>query len=110
MGDSSEQKEYFSGLERRTLLILDEIIRGTPTSEQVSVIDDHLFTILKPKTYWGREGAEVKHIKAYEETCAIISQYVPKDPKRMSTREFFFVLNLLKEQNKKQAKAAKKRR
>lgn len=79
-----------------------EHIAGKDRGEEIERIDNILLRLLPPQNYSGHGGAEVQMIKAYERACAVMSQHVSKDPKRMTVLEFYEALEALKAQGKKQ--------
>lgn len=107
--DSATTKEFYTKLKQRTMLILQQIQDSTcDFSAQVAEIDEFLMSRLKPKSYHGREGLEVKMIKGFEQTCVLLKQYnVSHEPKKMTTLAFYQALEVIKEQLKKRAKNKK---
>lgn len=79
-----------------------EHIAGKDRGEEIERIDNILLRLLPPQNYSGHGGAEVQMIKAYERACAVMSQHVSKDPKRMTVLEFYEALDALKSQGRKQ--------
>lgn len=107
--DSAEVKEYTSALKKRTLLALREI-QGKPVNEsELEEIENFLFGFFKPKQYWGSDGEEVRHIRGFEQTCIVIHQHIPKDPRKMTVLEFYETLQFLRAQMKEKKKRAKGR-
>jgi hypothetical protein len=98
--DNAKEKEYAASLKNRTLIILRGIVSGANVSSEVEQIDAHLFRLFKPKRFTGRDGSEAKHVTRYEEVCAAVAQSTGRDPKRMTTREFFYTLQLMRKQAK----------
>lgn len=111
VSDLSGIREYYNNLKRRTLLVIQSI-KGSDVQAEIEKIDEHFFSLVTPQRWDGREGVEVQHIKAFEETCTILNQYIPKDPKKMTTLEFYSNLEViraqLKEQQKRSEKAARR--
>ena len=65
--------------------------------------DDYFYRMMKPKVFWGSEGAEADHERGYESACVILSQRVnSRDPKAMTVIEFMMTLSELKRQSKQQ--------
>lgn len=102
---SAKEREYAGQVKQRTLLTLAEIIRGANVREEVDRIDKRLFALFRPKNFAGRNGAEAQHVRRYEEICASSAQATGRDPKQMTTREFFYTLQLLKQQAKRNGKS-----
>lgn len=100
MADSSRTKEYYTGLKKRTLLIL-EMVSGEDRAGEIEKLENTLLKLLPPVNYAGATGAEVEMIKAYERACAVMRQHQSKDPKRMTVLEFYETLESLKTDKKK---------
>ena len=88
---------------QRAQLQLDNIINGQNDKKatQIKAIEDFLFSTHTPKNYSGKDGYEVEFIKGFEDTCIIIEQFTSKDPKTMTTLEFYQKLDFVKEQLKR---------
>lgn len=54
--------------------------------------------IVKPKTYGGPGGVEVKMVNAYEDSCVILSQHLSRDPKQMTVLEYRRAIRTLERQ------------
>jgi hypothetical protein len=83
------------------MLVLSGITRGAEVRAEIEMIDKTLFGMFKPRSFVGKKSAEANHVRRYEEICAAIAQATGRDPKRMTTREFFYTLDLLKKQAKR---------
>lgn len=107
MVTSSKQSEYLYRVQERSRIILRAIIDRLPVAQIDSVIDEIDTALLKfhrPLNFGGPQGVEVKMRKAYEETVAILSRNVSKDPKLMTVTEYYTNLKLIKEQQKQNQK------
>jgi len=107
-GDNAKEKEVYDKLKQKTLLKLDGIINDNDNSEQITKIDDFLFSLYKPKNFTGQDSVEVKYDKQFETTCMYISQETNLNAKSMTVLEFYNTLSELKKQAELKAKAYKK--
>ena len=82
-------------------------IQGKDVKNELEKIDKEIFETFEPKQYSGQDGAEVKAVKNFENSCIVLSQYMPKDAKKMSTLEYFEALEYVRAQNKKNKKRTK---
>jgi hypothetical protein len=98
--DSSHVKEYYTALKHRTMLVLQQIA-GEDRSAEIEKIELALLSLIPPKNYAGATGAEVELVKAYERTCAILSQHIGRNPKRLTVLEFYETLGTLKKETRK---------
>lgn len=102
MTDNGKTKEFYSGLKKRSLLVLKTITDFShEIEEQIAAIDDFLLSSIKPKNYHGASGLEVQMMKGFEETCVILSQHnVSGNPRSMTTLSFYQSLETVKDQIK----------
>jgi len=82
-------------------LVLEQIA-GKDTAGELEKLENYLLNLIPPQNYAGAKGAEVELIKAYERACAVMSQHIGRNPKRMTVLEFYETLEALKAPNKKQ--------
>lgn len=108
--DSATTKEYYGRLKRRTLLVLNTIIRGpsNDTQNEIDEIDEYLLELALPEKYDGPDGFEVKYIRNFEQMSAMLSQHLSRDPKKMTVLEYYQSFEYLKKhfKPKKGAKRA----
>ena len=107
MVNDSITLERYTKLKERGLLIL-RYIQGNDVRDEIQRVEDEIFSMIDPQEYGGNKGLEVKHIKGFDNTCIVLQQYVPRDPKTMTTLEYFNALELLKKQVKEKNKKAKR--
>jgi hypothetical protein len=98
--DDTAIKEYYDRLKGRILLELDTIIRGNDNSDKIGQIDDFLLTMAKPKTFAGRESAEILFDKQFEEMCVFLKHRVGADPEQMTVLQFYNTFEYIKKTTK----------
>lgn len=103
-----KEKEVYDKLKQKTLLVLYGIINENDNSGQISEIDDFLFSLYKPKNFYGSGSIEISYDKQFETTCMYISQETNMNAKSMTVLEFYNTLSELKKQAEIKAKAYKK--
>ena len=109
MANGPATKERFGKLKNHCLLTLKKI-QGEDVQEQIDILDHEILLASKPEKYDGADGLEIKHIKSFNDTCVVIQQYVPTNPKEMTYVEYYQTLDIIHKQIKQKNKAAKKRR
>ena len=109
---SPEEKEYYDTMKRRAVAQLDLIIDGDTEDgeKKVDVMTDKLITAVKPKEFTGNEAFGVKHDKAYEKMCLLISSQLNVDAKKMTVMVYYTANEYIHEVAKERQKAASKRR
>ena len=102
--------EYQSLLRKRCNAILDGMIEGRDTSEEVRRIEGDMWLFEDIKPFWNGEF-EVKYDRQYEDMCLFISGELHADAKKMTVVEYYSAYELLDKRGKEIKKIkAKKRR
>jgi hypothetical protein len=108
--DDTSIKEYYDILRRRTLLILEAIIKGAEPSKEVDKLTTELLLYSKPQVFDGEESLEVEHDKRFDRMCMTISQHLHVDPKRYTVLEYYNAFEYIKEMSKEAQKKAADRK
>lgn len=103
-----KEKEAYDKLKSRTLLILDSIVNGTDSAEQVRIMDAMMLGMYTPKVFAGSESVEVKYDKQFESTCLLIAQKTSMDAKKMTVLQFYNAIDNIKAQMEAEAKSLNK--
>lgn len=106
--DDAAVKEYFDKIKHRTLAQLDEIIRGSDNSAKIDEIDGFLLNLVKPKMFAGKESAEIKYEKQFEEMCLFLKKEISVDPNDMTVLQFYNAFEFIKKNKPKQTKNGRK--
>lgn len=99
--DDVTVKEYFDNLRQKSLLILGEIIRGEKNEAVIDKIDTYLLELTKPAIFYGKDNAEIKYNKSYEEMCSFLIEKGYKTPKKMTVLEYYSAFDFIQKQLKK---------
>lgn len=104
--NSSEVKEYYNLLRRRTLAILQNIIAGKDVIEtpEVDQLTGELITYSNPGIFNGYQSAEIQHDKNFENLCLMLSEQCNVQPKNYTVMEFYNAFEFLQERAKEQNK------
>ena len=105
--DNVMEKEYYDLMKRRTQAMLDAVLNGD-TEEQREVIGrltDELVMFSKPRSFTGKDSAEVAYDKQYEDMCLTMSQQLHQDPKKYTVMEYYNAYGYIKKQLKRQKRA-----
>ena len=107
ISDNVIEKEYYDLMKRRTQAMLDAVLNGD-TEEQREVIGrltDELVMFSKPRSFTGKDSAEVTYDKQYEDMCLTMSQQLHQDPKKYTVMEYYNAYGYIKKQLKRQKRA-----
>ena len=99
----SADAEYESLMRRRCNAILDGIIEGRDTSEEVRRIEGEMWLFDEVRSWWNGEF-EVKFDRQYEDMCLYISGELHADAKRMTVTEYYSAYELLEKRGKEMKK------
>ena len=79
--------------------MLDKI-QGIDVDKELDQINLDMIGMMKVKKFGGKDGLEIKMMKEFEETCAVIRDNTSKEPKEMTVFEFYSTLDYVKKKNK----------
>lgn len=99
--DSAQMKEYHILILERTALVLRKVRGEQGLDEQIEKVEALMWEAAPPQSYIGKKGAEVEYIKRFESMCAVMSQQLNRNPKEMTTMEFYSAYVMLKKQEPK---------
>lgn len=106
--DDEADKEFFDLLKVRTLEILRGITNGDPDTNKIEMLTRQLMLHVKPKTFFGKDNAEVKFDKNFEKICIVLSEYTNANVKSLTVSEFYSLYEYTKEKIKQMQKQSKK--
>lgn len=108
--DDPKTKEYHDMMRRRAILQCDRIIEDTDKYDaEIDTLTTKLLTFSKPKTFSGKDSAEVQYDKQFENMCLIISKELNANAKAMTVLEYYNAFEFVKDmQKQKNAKSNKK--
>lgn len=98
--DDAGIKEYFDRMRERILLQLDSIIRNNDNEMQINKIGDLLLTHARPQVFSGRESAEIKYDKQFDEMCTFLIHRINVNPDKMTVLQFYNSFEYIKKSNK----------
>ena len=68
------------------------IIEDIDLTDNQNKINKYFSRQIKPKDFMSEQSDEVKHERAFEKNCVILSEYTNKPVREMNTKEYFTVL------------------
>lgn len=108
--NDSEVKEYFDLLKKRTMEILNGIVKGIAEPLSTKVVEKLttlLITYSHPKMFTGSESAEIQFDRQFENLCLVLSEQLHVKPKEYTVLEFYNAFDFVKERNKQAERAQK---
>ena len=100
--NTSDVKEFYDILKRRTLTILEGIQENKVDSALVESLHAKLITYSRPQVFQGSKGAEIMHDRQFEDLCLALSEQLHLRPKELSVLEFYNAFDFLRERSRKQ--------
>ena len=107
----SRVKEYFDLLRKRTLAVLDNIIKGVEKPDatpEIEKLTTALVTYSNPKNFTGPESEEIQFDRQFENLCLVLSEQLHVRPKDFSVMEFYNAFDFVQERAKQAEKARNK--
>ena len=102
--DSARENEYYDIMKRRAQLMLEAVTEGDTDERKAEIerMTDEMVMFVKPKKFSGRDSAEIKYDKQYDELCLMMSQHLHQDPKKYTVLEYYNAYNFIKKSLKRQ--------
>lgn len=99
--DDASLKEYYQKLKSRVMLQLQAITQQKSNDEEIGKIDAFLISLAKPLTFSGKDSAEIKFEKQFEEMCLHLKKEIAVEPSEMTVLQFYNAFEFIKKQSKK---------
>lgn len=106
--ESAKEKEIYQKLKQKAVYMLQGIAEDIDNSKKVTEIDSYLFSLYKPKSFFGKSSVEITYDKQFETSCALISKETGMDAKKMTVLQYYNTLELIKKENEIKQKAYKR--
>ena len=107
--NDADVKEYYDILKRRTVEILNNIIKGRKYPDKTPLIEkfnSQLITFTNPKNFAGSDGLEVQFDRQYENLCLALSEQLHVNPKKFTVMEFYNAFDLIQERARQAKRSA----
>lgn len=110
--DDVTAKEYYDTMKRRTVAVLENIIKGESKDrdEAITAMTEQMVLYVRPKTFSGRQSVEIQHDKEFESMCLTISRETNADAKKMTVLEYYNAYEFIRKMAKERQKLGSKRR
>jgi hypothetical protein len=83
---------FWSKMKEKTLKMLQSIIDGKDYDDEINAADRYFAMLIKPKSFSGKDNAEMRYDKEFEKNCIILSSLANKPVKDLSTKEYFALI------------------
>lgn len=83
---------FWAKLKERTLKVLQGIIEDKEFTEEINAADRYFSMLIQPKSFSGKDNAELRYDKDFEKNCIILSSMANKPVKEVSTTEYFALI------------------
>ena len=99
---TSSDMQFFMYEKDRVIAIIDLIIN--PEDEEarnrLTIAMQMIATLIKPKKFDEKKNFEIEYENNFEKTCIMLSQHTNKDVKQLTVREYFALIEYVKEKNR----------
>lgn len=109
--ESANEKEYYDIMKRRAQVMLDAVQNGETDERKAEIerLTDKLVCFTKPKSFTGKDSAEIAYDKAFDEMCIMIGKELNCDAKKYTVTEYYGAYQYIKKQANKQKRQNKAR-
>ena len=109
--DDASEKEYYNIMKRRAQAMLDAVKEGETDERKAEIerLTDALVCFTKPRTFAGKDSAEIAYDKQFDDMCIILSQQLNTDAKKYTVMEYYGAYQYIKKQQNKQKRQNKAR-
>jgi hypothetical protein len=80
---------FWAKLKEKALKQCNAILTGVDMTDEINDADRYFATLIRPKSFSGKENEELRYDKYFEKNCIILSSLTNKPVKEMSTKEYF---------------------
>ena len=109
----SEIKEYYDLLKKRTMALLENIIKGVADPDgtpEIEKLTTALITYAKPRPFTGSDSLEIQFDRDFENLCLVMSEQLHVKPKEQTVLEFYNAYAFVQERAREAQKRANKTR
>jgi len=109
--DDASEKEYYDIMKRRSQTMLDAVINGETEerTKEIERLTDALVCFTKPRTFTGKDSAEIAYDRQFDEMCIVIGQQLNTDAKKYTVSEYYSAYQYIKRQQNRQKQQNKAR-
>lgn len=102
--DDASEKEYYDIMKRRAQAMLDAVENGETeeSTKEIERLTDALVCFTKPRTFAGKDSAEITYDRQFDDMCIMISQQLNTDAKKYTVSEYYSAYQYIKKQQNKQ--------
>lgn len=102
--DDSQEKNYCDLLRKRAYLQIAHITEGKDVTEEMNEVTTQILRYYQPKTFSGKESAEVEFDKHFEDMCLVLSREYGTRVKDYSVMEFYTAYSRMEKEHKEMEK------
>lgn len=106
--ESAKEKDIYQKLKQKVIYELQEISDNVDNTKQIAEIDNYLFSLYKPKSFFGKDSVEITYDKQFETSCILISKETGLYIKNMTVLQYYNALELIKKEAEIKTKAYKR--
>lgn len=83
---------YWSKMKEQTMKMCDQIITGKSFENEIEAANRYYSMLIKPKSFSGKDNAELRYDKDFEKNCILLSSLANKPVKECTTKEYFALI------------------
>lgn len=83
---------FWSKMKEKALKMCESIITGRDVTDEMMTVDRYFATLVRPKSFSGKDNTELRYDKDFEKNCIVLSSMANKPVKELSTKEYFALI------------------
>jgi len=83
---------FWAKMKEKALKMCDSILTGIPIEDEMNAADRYFASLIKPKSFSGKENEELRYDKNFEKNCIMLSSMTNKPVKELTTKEYFALI------------------
>lgn len=106
--DRASIAEFYSNVKRKAEIQYKQMVGGAVDAEAETAIEEYFYGLIKPSEIYGRTGRSIQYNKDFEAVCAVITQEISRDPKKMTVMEYMQIVESMKKRVQEQKKSMRR--
>jgi hypothetical protein len=83
---------FWMKMKEKALKMCDSIITGQNIDDEMNAADRYFASLIKPKSFSGKDNMELGYDKSFEKNCIVLSSLTNKPVKDLTTKEYFALI------------------
>jgi hypothetical protein len=90
---------FWTKQKEKAIKMCEAIITGKDLFDEINAADIYFASMIKPKSFSGRDNMELKYDKNFEKNCIMLAGLTNKPVKDLTTKEYFALIQHYNDNN-----------